>query len=128
MLEIAKDFALNDIEILAWAVILEKYIWPLLDSDIILQLQFSALACKEMMNGNSGPIRDAIATISRLATFIEDFEFWRATRCMKVSAKEVNMKFKELKEACDSTREGKTTNFNYVVDEILQTTMQPPSV
>lgn len=81
-----------------------------------------------MMNGDSGAIISAIANKSRSATFIDDFLYWRATRFMKITAKDINMKFKELTEACDVTSKAKATNFNYVVDEILQTTMQPPSV
>ena len=104
MLEVAKDFTLNDIEILAWAVVLENYIWPLLENDIVTQLQFSALAVKEMMNGDSGAMRASIANKSRSTTFIDDFEYWRATRFLKVSAKDINMKFRELTEACDATR------------------------
>ena len=85
LLEIAKDLTLNDIEVIAWAVILDKYIWPHLDTDILTQLQFSALCVKEILNSDSSGLMSAIAQSSRSATFIDDFTSWRDMQEMSVS-------------------------------------------
>ena len=45
--ETVKEFQLNEIEIMAWAVCLDKYVWPMMDRDILPLFQFSALVVKE---------------------------------------------------------------------------------
>jgi len=47
----AKDLLLNELEIVVWAIYLEKYVWPAAkEEDLSEMLLYSAFAAKTYMN------------------------------------------------------------------------------
>ncbi|CAG9330726.1 unnamed protein product [Blepharisma stoltei] len=122
--DILQELAMNELEVVSWALVLDKF--PLRDPTFPLlnTLLYTAYAVKSYLNEDMSPYKTYL--LSKNQSFIEDYQVWIEPyrTLLNINAKEINCKFRDLSKLVGVPGDSKAVDYNYYVDEILQ--ISPP--
>mmetsp|Transcript_21896 Transcript_21896/g.39940 ORF Transcript_21896/g.39940 Transcript_21896/m.39940 type:complete len:234 (+) Transcript_21896:1058-1759(+) len=114
--EACKELMLNELEVALWAIYLERYVWPICDSQI--SLVFTAFAAKLYLNDDIEPVE---AYLNRkINDFSSFYESWLEDKRFEVTPRELNSKFRALTRIVLQPEEDALVDYNFYVDDILQ--------
>lgn len=88
----AKDLLLNELEIVVWAIYLQKYVWPsATEADLSEMLLYSAFAAKTFMNEDIQAFQQFIVK-NKISSFNQVYNEWLAEHRQKmgIPPKELN--------------------------------------
>jgi hypothetical protein len=113
ILQIYQDTALNEFQIAIWSIIIEKFVWPDLVTDVRLSLIYAALHTKLLVGEN---IEFLIIKYSeKEESFREKFFAWNSSKNLsRISMKDINKKYENLQSGGENK-----LNYNYYVDEVI---------
>jgi hypothetical protein len=114
---------LNELEIVVWAIYLEKYVWPnATEQNFSELLLYSAFAAKTYMNEDIQVFQQFIVR-QKISNFNKVYNDWLGTyrQKMGIPPKELNKKFIYLSKSLQVDESSTVTDYNYYVDEILHT-------
>lgn len=120
----ARELQLNEFELVAWAIYLEKFVWNDLGEELETLVLYSAFAVKSYMNIDIAMYQ---AQLNRhVSNFTLRYNEWisRLRSRMCIQARELNTKFKRLTKPLTVNDNVKVIDYNIYVDEILQ--ISPP--
>lgn len=120
----AQDLLLSELEIVVWAIYLDKFVWRDFSMPLETLMLYSAFAVKTYMNEDTSVLK--LRMSSRYPHFTARYNQWisKHRSRMGIPPKELNDKFKQLSKPLVSQDAVKLIDYNYYVDEILQ--ISPP--
>jgi hypothetical protein len=115
-----QEFMMNELEIVVLGIYLEKFGWSNLAPGVELVVRYTAYAAKDYLAEDMNPLNAFLSY--KHPGFIENYEQWKPAirSSLPVNPKDLNDKFKELSKAVKIPEEAKIMDYNYYVDEILQ--------
>lgn len=116
----AKEFLLNEHELIVWSIYLDRFVWPNRSSSLETGLRYSAYAAKVYMNSDVS----AIATHfnSTQSAFNNDYEKWLKNKqgLLDTTPQEMNQKLKLMTKTLDVQANINIVNYNDYVDSLLK--------
>ncbi|CAG9327478.1 unnamed protein product [Blepharisma stoltei] len=118
--EVLQELTLNELEVVSWAIALDRYNWKENTMPIQNLLLNVAFAVKNQLNEDIAPYKAYLS--SKSADYMDEYSSWAETikPLMSINAKDINNKFKELGKLVGVPGDSKIQDYNYYVDEILQ--------
>lgn len=119
-----QDMMMNELEIVVWAIYLERFIWKEGSGNLHQRLLQSAYAVKTYLNDDVSPYQAHL--IEKFSNFTQSYNMWLASckNYMGINPRDLNNKFKQLSKSINSSGDPRVVDYNYYVDEILQ--ISPP--
>lgn len=120
----ARELLMNELELVAWAVYLEKFVWKDMSLSLETLLVYSAFAVKSYMIDDIAMYQTHLSR--RFPNFTTKYNEWitkNRTR-MGIPARDLNIKYRRLTKPLTSKDDLKLIDYNTYVDEILQ--ISPP--
>ncbi|CAG9336051.1 unnamed protein product [Blepharisma stoltei] len=123
LLDVYEKLSLNEIEVTVWSIYLDRFVWADQEFPLRLLLIISAYAAKSYLS-DARHFYEYIK--SKIPGFEEVYRKWdfKNKGWLEVSGKELNLKYRYLSESVLACNEFRIIEYNYYVDEILQSS--PP--
>lgn len=120
----SKELLLNELELVAWAIYMEKFVWKDLSLSLETLLLYSAFAVKSYMNDEVAMFQTHLN--NRFINFTSQYNQWitKIRSRMGIPARELNTKYRKLTKPLTSMDDIKVIDYNIYVDDILQ--VSPP--
>lgn len=108
-----EEMAMNDIQVVYWSILIEKYVWKNSNIELRLSLAFTALLAKESLGEN---IDYLLLKYAQKEDFFKELYFtWSDNKeTADISVVQINKQYKKL-----SNLRLNVVNYNFYVDEIL---------